>query len=297
MKNQNRSAMHAQSHIKDLIDRLLTLFMKCKNRENSLHTAEEKLQTIELNNKDFVDVGHEYRENNNMLWCLIILLLSVCIDYFLVNNGVTIICEITGLPHMLTYFVPPILVLLECGLSYFTSIDNRYHARNNSWISKKVPYLVLIINVALTILAVAFVYSGKSGIAGFFHALTYGTVVVIAQLILLAASMLLHIWIIKNSDLIADMLAYYRFRLARHELLKTKAAFEKALRTKLIPRFSKGARNLIETIEWYKKDFPNERHDFVSIIPQDLIAAMNKIMGRNVFGSNNANNKSIDDGH
>ncbi|MBK6484083.1 MAG: hypothetical protein IPG01_13365 [Chitinophagaceae bacterium] len=289
MSKFNHSANIAQQTIFRLVEKLLNLFTMCKSLNEEIAALKEKLSVLDQTNPDFFEILEDRRESTKMSWRFIIIFLSMCIDFFLLYNGMTILCHQFGWPVILKILIPAFLIVTEIGISYFSIIQNR-SGEGSSWIIRNLQYFVLVILVALTFLVILYSAQEYSETVDGVSFLTFFTGTVIIQISLLVASLMLHLWLIRNGEAIAEIFAYMRYRIDRRKLAGRIDQVERENRDKNLPDFTKDTHSLVQKIEAFRRDFPMIKIDFERTIPADLIRAINRVMGKAFLESGSSNN-------
>lgn len=282
MRTLKHSVTAAEQAIHRLIEGLLNLFTICKARNEELAKLKEQVQQLDDNNPDFHEMLEDRRENNKMTWRLIIIALSIAVDFFLLYHAMTILCEQFGLPGFLKFAVPAFLIIVEIGVSYFSFIQQRSGERG-SWLSRNLQYFVLFILVGLSVLVIVYSIQGyNAAIDGIsFSSFLTGTIVL--QVALLISSVMLHIWLIKNSEAIAETFAYLQYKSDRKKLTNKIEKLEKENRKKYHPEFTKRTHHLVQNVESFKRHNPEANACFENTMPSELIRGINAVMGRNYF--------------
>jgi len=283
MRNKNFVEAKSESRIQDLIDDLLSLFHTCNQKQVSIMKLKERLIEIDDCNQYFKEIRNDFRENNKMVWWMVMIVLGSLFDYLLLLNALAILCSITSLPGWVKYVIPPVFIIAEICVAYFTSLRKLDDSRRNAKRGSLLPYFLLFIIVGMSALVLLYSWinydANENGGSLFIY--TIGTT--IWQVLFLAASLMFHIALIKEAECIAEMFAYFTYLAKRNRIMRKIEDMERANKNKFGPEFTRDARNLIDNVETFNRAYPNSQVNFVSTMPLDLIIAINRVMGRQVF--------------
>lgn len=282
MKQIKHSTSTAEQTIIRLIEALLHLFTVCKSRNEEITKLKADRDSLDENNPDFHEIVEDRRENNKMNWRIVIMCLSICVDFFLLYNAMTILCEQFGLPGFLKIIVPAFLIIVEVGVSYFSAIQQR-SGEPSSWLSRNLQYFVLLILIGFSVLVIMYSIQGYNAALDGMSFQSFLTGTIVLQVALLISSIMLHIWLIKNAEAIAETFAYFRYKSDRKKLTQKIDRMEKENSKKYLPDFTKRTHNLIQNIESFKRSHPDANPNFERAMPADLMRGMNQVMGKQVF--------------
>lgn len=102
------------------------------------------------------------------------------------------------------------------------------------------------------------------------------------QIILLIPSVLLHVWVLKFAEGIAEAIAYFRYRMQRGRLANTINELEMKKKT-VTAQFMKMVQRFVEAMDAFERSYPGFETGFARIVPHDLACSVNVVMGRNIF--------------
>ncbi len=282
MNQQRHTARIAEMTIHRLIESLFQIFTHGRTSNGEVIKLKEKKQMLDTNNPDYSEIIEDKRENMKMYWRLLIIFLSIGVDFLLSFQAMTILCDEFSLPEILKFIVPGFLIAVEIGISYFQILNQRT-GEHSSWLVRNAQYLVLLILAGLTILVIVFsiqMYNTSSDGMSF---LAYLVGTLLLQIALLIASMMLHLWLIRNAEAIAETLAYFHYKIDRNNLVRKINRLERKNKNKYMHPFTKDAYKLVQTIEHFKQEYPGSNIDFNKTMPANLATAINQVMGKNVF--------------
>jgi len=282
MNQQERSAGIAEMTIHRLIESLFHLFTLGKATSEELNKLTEKLRLLDTGNSDYAGINGDKRENIKIWWRMLIIVLSIGVDFLLTYQAIAILNTWFNFPRILQFLVPVFLIVVELGISYFQILNQR-NGEHSSWFVRKAPYLVIIILLGLTILVI--VYSVQSYNVST-DKMSFGAFVIstlLFQIILFIASLLLHIWLIKNSEDIVEAFAHLHYKIVRYGIINKISQLDTQIKKNHMQRFSVDTHTLIQKIEFFRRDYPNRSVDFSKTMPADLISAVNLVMGKRVF--------------
>jgi hypothetical protein len=283
MKHASQAAANVIYRLIEALHDLLT-FGKSKNEE--IERLKKKRDNLDSANEEYANIIEDRRENMKMNWRIAIMFLSIVIDFALCYSAMIILCGLFNWPTILKFIVPAILIIAEIIVSYFQILHQRTGERAG-WLARNAQYFVIMILVALSILVIAFTaQSYNPSLDGNFFSFIIGTVLV--QLVLLLSSISLHVWLIRHSEALAEAFAYLGFKNDRKQLTKRIEKLEKENKNKHTPRFVQDAQRLVQKVELFKRQFPGVPADFERVMSMDLIEAINRVMGRQVFQTYNA---------
>jgi len=230
-------------------------------------------------------IREDTRESNKKALRVIVMFLSVAIDFFLLYDAITILCERSNWPNYLKYLIPGFLILLEVLVSYFALIRQR-DGESDKWIGRNSKYLVLLVIVPLSVLAMVYSIQAYDALVDKVSYTAFITGVLAGQLVFLIPSILLHVWLIIHAEDIAETLAFYTYIFKRNVVVAKIKKMEDINRDKFIPEFTKTCQNLVLKINRFENEYPETPGDFEKIMTVDLIIAINQIMGKPVLKVN-----------
>jgi hypothetical protein len=280
MKLKNSAGIVTHS-IYRVIDRLYKLFLLCQEMWQNLQNLENDLANMDASNPDYAEIRSDSREKMKILWNLVLIALSLGIDYVLIYQPLEILSSIYGLPIYIKYAVPAILIILELGIAY-RQILNQRDGEPGAWAMRNVQFLVIVILVGLSILLIVFTLQGYdpafdgSSFLGFF------TGTVLFQLCLLFSSILLHLFLIKNAEILSETFGYFRYIFSRASLMYRINGLNKKY-AKKAALYKEDCRQLIHKISAFKSEYPESKVQFETAMPEEFINSINTVMGRTVL--------------
>jgi uncharacterized membrane protein len=283
MKKETIHSTKARHAIQTIGNELLDLFLLCKSRNDELLKLKTEISTLDEENAEYHTMLHDARENMKMIFIFIVLILSFAVDFFLLYTGLDILSKQFGISSVFKFIVPIILIIIEVGISYFTTLQSR--EEDNSSLAKKLQYFVLLILVGFTLIVIFFhaqSYNAQIDKVSFFK---FMTLTVIIQILLLISSLMLHLWLIRNAEDITEAIAYLRYKQKRTFLEKRKLKIENENSNIYHPRFTRLTHKFIKTINAFKRMYPDSNIDFSAELPQELIDGINLVMGKKVISS------------
>lgn len=283
MKKNSLTLAKAKLLIRRLVQKLLDLFLHGKTLVEKRHRLVTQLKSFEAANPDYCEIYDDQRERNKMNFRYLMLILSFLVDFFLLNTAVSVLCAEFGWPAILKFVVPVALILLEVGVSYFSALQ----ARSEEYVSRigrNLQYLVLPILVGFSLFVIFFSAQSYSEELDEVSLLGYLTVTVIIQSILLISSIMLHLWLIRNSEDIVEAIAYAIYRIKRKRITDAIEKIDKENTSVNIPLLTRLTHEFVRRTDTFKRTYPDDDEDFSIAMPQDLIDGMNKVMGKRVVG-------------
>ena len=154
---------------------------------------------------------------------------------------------------------------------------------------KNLQYFVIAILVALSYFAVKYTLEGYNPLidgASFWNFLTSTFLI---QFLLLVASIMLHVWLIRHAEEIAEMFAFFKYKSDRWALTKKIEQYEQESIKRYLPEFTQRTHKLAQSINTFKSDHPDVKVNFEEFMSNDLMNAMNTVMGRKVFAIGSEN--------
>lgn len=288
MRKNSLSLAKAKILIRSLVEKLLELFLHGKSLVEERHRLVTQLKSFDDANPDYCEIYDDQRERNKMNFRYLILLLSFLVDFFLLNTAVAVLCAEYGWPSILKFIVPVVLILLEVGISYFAVLQARSE-EYMSYIGRNLQYLVLPILVGFSLLAIFFSAQAYSEELDEVSLLGYLTFTVVIQTILLISSIMLHLWLIRNSEDIAEAIAYARFRIKRGRITGAIEKIDKENTSINIPLLTRLTHEYVRRTDTFKSNYPDNDENFSRAMPQDLIDGMNRVMGKRIIGGSDDN--------
>ena len=279
-----------EQSIHRFIEKMYELLMKCKDRSEKIRKLTEQLLRYDSNNPDFKGLIDNTRENNKMYMYVIIWILCILLDFFLLFNGLTLLSNRSNLSLLLKISAPILLVSAEVVISYF-AILRQSTGEHVPWLSKNLQYFVIAVLVAFSIIVILYSAQGYNPQFDGSSFWLYLFSSIITQVVLLIPAIMLHLWIIKNAEEIAEALAYFKYRAKRGGLAGEIEHLEK-LQRRDQKQFVQWAHSLVQQMNSYKRKHPNARRNFAETMPQILIKAINAAMGRRIFDEDNSSDSS-----
>jgi len=282
MKIEKHAISIAEKAIHRLIEYLLEIFLVCKSTNEAIQTLKEQRQALDDNNPEYAADREDKRESMKMSWRLVIIILSIGVDFLLSIQAISILTDKFDLPSILKWVVPTFLIVTEIGISYFQILHQRDGGKG-SWVVRNVQYFVLVILAAFSILVIVFTAQTYDASIDNISFIAFITGTIALQIALLVGSIMLHLWLIRNAEAVAEASAYFHYIIARRKLTKKIEKLEHKNKTANLPAFTKDTYKLVQAVEFFKTRFPYATANFEKTIPIELIRAINIIMGRNVF--------------
>ncbi len=282
MKKKNYAQKKAEQFIQAALNMLVRLYQKCLLFKEYAQLSEARFIEFVTGNSEFEEMRLDARETGRMFALIILVILTAIIDYVLTYQAFDILCSTVGLHEVMKVIGPVILVLLEIFISYsmFTAMYRRGSAYGMSWFDRVLPYSVILIIIGLSLGVILYSMLNLADLPG------YSMWTIIIQIVLLIASILLHICIIKNAVDIGEMFTFQQYRLKRNVLSARKQRDQKRL-NKEKGRFLAQTRGTVRNIYEFQGEFPNSSVDFTISLPTEVVNAIVVIMGKDVFRDNN----------
>jgi hypothetical protein len=289
-----KSVLAGRFSIGKLIEELNDKLVKgqAKNTEkNDLVTVRDALDN---NNADFKEV-HEDKFSNFLNYSyLLTIFFSAFIDYIMLYNAVAIMTKGVIWAHYLKVFIPLLIIFLEMIVSYVCQVKERT-GELRTWLGKSIQYFVLALLAGLCAMTCFYFAAGYSYEFDNISFTQFFTGIVIYQAILLVASILLHIWLIQNAENIVTAFAYILYKTKRDKITRKINDITRINRDVYTPQFKKMATRLVKEIRNYNDTHPLYPYDFKHDMSDELMNAINTVMGRVIFKSNGNSNGSISD--
>jgi hypothetical protein len=286
---KNYTQKNAKLRIFRMIESLLGLLLFRGSIIQKLVELKKDLEVLKENNREFHEALKDKRENSNFTSRLIIIIIGVGIDVLLSYQAMVILCFEYNWPTLLKYLIPIVLVVVEIGVSYFQFIRQRIGERA-SWLIRNLQYFVLLILLALSVLAVQYSAQMYNPAIDTISFISYFSMVIIFQAILFISSLMLHLWMIRNSEQIMDAIAFFLYQYAHKKITGKIETLELKDTKKYNPMFTQDAQHLVQSVEDFNFEYPNSGINFKQSIPTDLINAINTVMGKIVFTVTNESN-------
>jgi hypothetical protein len=279
MRNNSHAERIEHTIICRLIDYLLSLFMRGKLLVDKIKKLQEKKVAIDNANQDYALIKEDHRESNKMFLFIIIAVLSVLLDFILIANPVAFIAKNFHLPYILIFVIPAVLVILEIGIAY-TSILHHRTDEPRSWIGRNLQYFVIGLLIAMSVLLLIYFAQGyEKTTDGAFIPFLLGHMFI--QIILLIPAIMIHLWVVRHSEDIAEAVAFLRYLLQQKKVQNKINKYEKEYQEHLLPKYIKGTRTFVYKKERYEANYGDG--GFEKMVPRDLAESINKIMGRMIF--------------
>lgn len=281
MKNESLAVTKAKRVLQNLVNELLHLFLLFKVRIDELSKLRDKLNKHDENNVEYYEFLHDTRENTKMNLKFILIIFSFFVDFFLLYGALNILCDKFGWPELLKFIIPVILIVLEIFISYFSILQSR--DEENPSLGKNLQYFVLPILIGFSMLAIFYqIQSYNEAIDGM-SLINYISFNLIIQIVLLVSSIMLHLWLIKYAEEITEAIAYWQYKAKRAILTHKIESIERANASKHLPRFTKLIHKYVMDTDKFKRNYPDVYLNFEKAMPQELIDAINRIMGKTVI--------------
>lgn len=278
---KNYTQRKAESSIQRLIDELIDIFSSGKRQMELLAILKGELHDLDEQNPDFANLRLDFTHRGRIFWIIIILLIGWGFDYMLLYTAITILISITALPKYLQYLVPPLFILLEIGVSYlsrYRKFDTFKQVKRYKWL----PYFMLFILIGMSAMVITYALNNYDKAVDGDSMWSYALGTMTSQMFFLIGSIIFHVFIIRNSEEIAEMIAFLLFVLKRASLVRAIAAAELKMQNN-VNAFLLETRAVAEQIKDFVRDFPRAGTVFADSIPGDLQKAMDVVMGRKVF--------------
>ncbi len=265
-------------------DRITPFFLSRRDLPERISKLNDKKSKLDTANPAFASMRQNLREYIRILIFIVTPCLCIFIDYLILLNGLNILCEKYSIGNFAKYASPVALVVVEIGLGYLAVVEQR-NSIHRSWIGKALRYCIIGFLIAFSLLVI--VYSSESYNPQFDGASkdSYLFGVAFVQIALLIPSTMLHIWVIRNSEGIAESIAYLIYESKWKKITRELKRMETRKRKDTV-EFIKMVQRLIKAIEAFKNRYPEANADFNQLIPYDLAQAINRVMGWEVFKGN-----------
>jgi hypothetical protein len=281
MKNESLSATKAKRILQNLVNELLNLFLLFKARIDELLKLRDKSKQLDENNTEYYEFLHDMRENTKMNLKFILIIFSFLVDFFLLYGALEILCNQFGWPQLLKFLIPVILIVLEIFISYFSILQSR--DEENPSLGKNLQYFVLPILIGFSLLAIFYQIQSYNEAVDGMSLISYMSFSLIIQIVLLIASIMLHLWLIKYAEEITEAIAYWQYKVKRAIITHKIESIERMNASKYLPLFTKLAHKYVKDIDTFKRNYPDVYLNFSKAMPQELIDAINRIMGKTVI--------------
>lgn len=281
MKTSYKTSV-AENALHRMIESLYRLFIVCKHTSQAISKKQETLQQLEQANQDYVEILNDHREKMKQYWSIILMILACAIDSIIAGQAMAILCELFGFPQILKYLVPAILVTVEIGISYLQALKLREGTRL-SWIMRAIPYLVLFILVGFSILTITYNIQSYSPQFDGANRTVFIITTCIIQGMLLVASILMHLWLIVHSEDLAESINFFLFKRKHEKLSKDIVKMEAKNKNENIKRFTRDSQRFVQEYDRFHREQPQSGIDFTRTMPNELVKAVNMVMGKPVL--------------
>lgn len=268
---------------------LTSLYMALRQWPTKIAQARDELIKLDNANGSFFRVLHNKREHNKKMLDIVTASLCIFLDYLLLYTGLSVLCVMLHWSALIQIAVPILLVLGEIGISYSSLIERRI---GRAGLQKVLQFCIIGFLIGFSVFVV---YVSTQGYNPQFDGGSQTNFLLknaVVQLMLLVPSILLHIWIIRHADDIADAIAYFIYRWHRASLESTIRKTEELLR-KDTAAFIKKVQELLEAMEAFRRNYPDSDVNFSVVVPADMAATINALMGRVVFPVQNGGNNLL----
>lgn len=289
MANKRYAQKKAEQFIDSATKKLINIYQNAVTWSEKMNASAKEFLDFTTNNGEFEELRGDSRERSRMIMMMWLLLFSIFIDFMLAYHALDILCSTTGLPNIIKYLAPVTLVFLEVFISYFSFTGMYKRGRNSAnALARILPFAVLIIMAGFSISVIAYLLL-NFGSTPIFSILT-----IIVQVILFIASTLLHLLIIKNSVEIGEMFAFGQYLIKRRKLFNRKEEDQNGYDTAK-NNFMQECGMLEKDIYEFNTDFPDNTVDFTVGVPDEVVKATNRVMGRDIFRNINIVHAQIPD--
>lgn len=272
----------AETNLRQLAETLVKLFERCKSRIIELSKSKEQTEQLDSQNPDYVQIYNDRRERNKMNWLVAVVPMCFGVDYLLSLQPLSILADEWGLSPILKILVPIFLIGSEIIISYF-QIQRQRNGEAGPWLVRNTQYFVILLLVALSAIVVVYsvqAYSKDTNIVDFLYFIIG---IIIFQTVLLLVSIMLHLWLIRHSENIAEAFAFLGYKNEKTKLSNKIKKIEGENSKIYLPEFATRVHSFIRNNETFKRQYPDIEINFSETLPIDLILAINKIMGRDYF--------------
>lgn len=289
MANRRYAQKKVEQYIRSGCEKLVKIYQNGVAWGERLKVSLKEFLDLITSNEEFEGLRADSRLRSRMKMMIGLLIFSIFIDSFLTYHALDILCSTIGLPEIVKYVTPVILVFLEVFISYFsfTGSDKRV-SKIVKLIKRLLPFTVLLIMVGFSISVIAYL------LVNFGSAPVFSIMTIIVQVVLFLASALLHILIITNSVEIGEMFAFGQYLLKRKKLQNRKDRDQNG-HDNAKDIFTQECGMIEKDIYEFNTDFPDNTVDFTVGIPEDVVKAANRVMGRDIFRNPNAGYTQIND--
>ncbi len=242
--------------------------------KKNLAEADADLQQFDKHNPEFREMCFDVMEGLRSGMYIFAIVLAIPLDYLTTRYGLELISSDTIAP-LVKKVVPSFLVIFEIMMSYFTASSSeslKYGAFMNK-VHKYLPYFIIVFLWAIS--AIGAIYA--VGVPDWEK-------IVARQGLLAIACTIMHLWIVRHSeDMVSTFgLLVYKFRRSSY---KSTVSHEARVFEKSMYDYTDSVPKVAEKIDAFREKYPDDDTDFTSGIPTEQINAINKIMGRDVFGN------------
>lgn len=272
----------AENAIYRLIESLYQLLLLGITKKEKLDTLKKNCATLDANNEDFAAIRESTRESMKKYWYLILMIICVLIDFFLLYQPMDILCSTFYFPTWIKYAVPIMLISLEVGIAYSQILRQR-DARHSPWFVRNLQYLVIVMLIAASTLLIIFSIESYNPAIDHISFIGFLSGTILFQGLLLCASIMLHVWLIRSAEILSETHAYFMYLVAWKKLAAQIEHLEKENKETLAPNFKKDSQHLVYQIGLFKRMYPDADIQFEKAMPEDLIRAINIAMGKMIF--------------
>ncbi len=267
----------AEQTLARISDSLGKIKAKKEQAADWFNSQTKQLQKLTETNPEFTDQLGDHRETMLAYWRIVLLGLVMCVDLTICSQGMDIICQKIAISSNWKYIVAIGLGVLEIGIAY-TSIIKQREGANSTWVLKMLPYAVLLFLVGFSGITTLFEITGYNSQTDGLSFTMFVIVTVFVQLMLLLASVLLHLWIINHSVEIAESVGFLKFRRAQSSIRNDIDRLKKSTIT-LDNEFLTETQKFARDFQSLKKYYPDEAHELLQTIPVSLRIDMENAMG------------------
>ena len=280
MLKTTRAIQAEIANIYEGINYLVKLLVKSNQIEKVYKAVKEELRILDEANAAFFQILQDHRESLVMLFLVVLPLAAIIVDSLLVFESLTILVPIIS--EFFKLCIAAVLVTVEIAISYFV-ISKLRNSSFPSTLTKMLPYAIILLLVAFSLVSI---FTSVQGYNTKLDNRSLGSYIigpVLFQIVLLIPSIMLHLLIIKFAEEIHEAIAYYYYRIRRYFLVRklnrNKAGAENKYGKEFVVRVPK----VVQHICSFRKNNPEIRERFEDAMPEDLIRAINMVMGREVF--------------
>jgi hypothetical protein len=282
MESLSYSAKKQYHFITKMIAKASDLYMRGNVQKQAGAKHTEKLIMLDKSNEEFKKLLGDFRENLRMFLLIVSALGTIVIDYLLLYNVMTILCEQSHLHWLFKIMVPAMLIVMEITISYF-SIVRQWNEEPDTWIDRSLKYFVIVLLIVLSAVVILYDVRGYTPETDGSSFLSFIIDSCVTQILLLIASVIMHLWIVKDAEGIATSIAFFSYRAKRQRVVNKIADMEAAVQDTYGPALVQIVYRLVKAMEDFKRNYPGADVHFEKLIPLDLQLVINAIMGRAVL--------------